>query len=153
MSSKHLTVLVSFQWILLCYYQYSRLVNQLLVSLILFYKSFYFGHCYQAKSYSHCKFSCPFFNHFHLSIEHPYDLKSKYFTLKMSHLVHFSELKEVLTPDCKVLRDPNDLNFAEYLKRWTDIGLKTPGAIVLPTSESDCQNIVRIQSIRALITP
>ncbi|TGO07034.1 hypothetical protein BTUL_0342g00010 [Botrytis tulipae] len=61
----------------------------------------------------------------------------------MSDLVQLSELKEVLTPTCKILTGPNDLNFAEYLKRWTDIDLKTPGAIVLPTSETDCQNIVK----------
>ncbi|TGO59700.1 hypothetical protein BELL_1233g00010 [Botrytis elliptica] len=61
----------------------------------------------------------------------------------MNGLVQLSELKGVLTPTCKILTDPNDLNFAEYLKRWTDIDLKTPGAIVLPTSETDCQNIVK----------
>ncbi|TGO32016.1 hypothetical protein BHYA_0365g00060 [Botrytis hyacinthi] len=64
----------------------------------------------------------------------------------MSDLVQLSELEEVLTSNCKILTDPNDLNFAEYLKRWTDINLKTPGAIVLPTSETDCQNISTIGS-------
>ncbi|KAF7931923.1 uncharacterized protein EAE97_008944 [Botrytis byssoidea] len=63
----------------------------------------------------------------------------------MNDLVQLSELKEVLTSTCKILTDPNDLSFAEYLKRWTDIDLKTPGAIVLPTSETDCQNTMRIQ--------
>ncbi|TGO13322.1 hypothetical protein BPAE_0750g00030 [Botrytis paeoniae] len=48
----------------------------------------------------------------------------------MSGLVQLSELKKILTPTCKILTDPNDLSFAEYLKRWADIDLKTPGAIV-----------------------
>ncbi|KAF7952624.1 hypothetical protein EAE96_005856 [Botrytis aclada] len=61
----------------------------------------------------------------------------------MSGLIQLSELKNILTPTCKILTDPNDFDFAEYLKRWTDIDLKTPGAIVLPTSETDCQNIVK----------
>ncbi|TVY82051.1 FAD-linked oxidoreductase [Lachnellula suecica] len=53
------------------------------------------------------------------------------------------ELRTALTPSCEILTDPSDANFVEHLKRWTDIDLKTPGAIVLPTSEGDCQKIVK----------
>lgn len=41
------------------------------------------------------------------------------------------------------MTDPEDGTFKELLKRWTNIELKTPAAIVLPTSEEDVQNTVR----------
>ncbi|KAF7871496.1 hypothetical protein EAF04_003603 [Stromatinia cepivora] len=61
----------------------------------------------------------------------------------MSSLTQIPELKATLTPTCEILADPKDSKFVEHLKRWTDIDLKTPGAIVLPSSESDCQKIVQ----------
>ncbi|TVY32060.1 FAD-linked oxidoreductase [Lachnellula subtilissima] len=61
----------------------------------------------------------------------------------MSKLSQLPELKAVLTPGCQILTDTSDAKFVEYLKRWTDIDLMVPGAIVLPTSEDDCQKIVQ----------
>ncbi|TVY18018.1 FAD-linked oxidoreductase azaL [Lachnellula arida] len=61
----------------------------------------------------------------------------------MTMISQLPELKSLLTPACQILTDPNDAKFVDYLKRWTDIDLKAPGAIVLPTSESDCQKIVQ----------
>ncbi|ESZ99289.1 FAD/FMN-containing dehydrogenase [Sclerotinia borealis F-4128] len=53
------------------------------------------------------------------------------------------ELEATLTPTCEILTDPTNNKFVEYLKRWTDIDLEVPGAIVLPSSEGDCQKIVQ----------
>ena len=50
-------------------------------------------------------------------------------------------LKESLS-DAQVLTDANTESFQTYLLRWSDIGLKTPKAIVLPKSERDCQSVV-----------
>jgi hypothetical protein len=50
-------------------------------------------------------------------------------------------LKESLS-DAQVLTDANTESFQTYLLRWSDIGLKTPRAIVLPRSELDCQVVV-----------
>ncbi|KAI9643585.1 hypothetical protein NHQ30_008207 [Ciborinia camelliae] len=61
----------------------------------------------------------------------------------MSPLTQIPELKASLASTCEILTDPQDSKFVEHLKRWTDIDLKIPGAIVLPSSESDCQKIVQ----------
>ena len=60
----------------------------------------------------------------------------------MSVLSRISSLRDVLPSSCEVLTDLSDETFQFYLKRWTEIDLETPAAIVLPTSEEDCQNTV-----------
>lgn len=52
------------------------------------------------------------------------------------------KLAELLSADAAVLTDPNSEGFQKGLLRWSDIGRKTPKAIVLPASEGDCQAIV-----------
>lgn len=64
----------------------------------------------------------------------------------MTVIDHIPSLKSSLTPDSEILADPADPKFQEHLKRWTDIGLKVPAAIVLPTSEEDCQKTVRYET-------
>ena len=44
---------------------------------------------------------------------------------------------------CEILTDPKDAMFRDLIKRWSDIDLQIPAAIVLPTLEVDCQNIVQ----------
>lgn len=61
----------------------------------------------------------------------------------MSLATQLDELKYSLSPNCKILTNPNDLEFVEYLRRWTDVNLQVPGAIILPTKENDCQKIVQ----------
>jgi FAD/FMN-containing dehydrogenase len=60
----------------------------------------------------------------------------------MSITTKLTSLKEVVSPDSTVLTDPKNDAFQELLKRWSDIDKQTPGAIVLPTSEDECQKIV-----------
>lgn len=64
----------------------------------------------------------------------------------MGSLSHLPELKATLTSPFEILTDPKDSKFVEHLKRWTDIDLKTPGAIALPSSEGDIQRIARSSS-------
>ena len=52
-------------------------------------------------------------------------------------------LRDALSPDSEILTDATADGFRGCLKRWTDIDLKTPAAIVLPTSEEDIQKTVR----------
>ncbi|KAI1168332.1 hypothetical protein F5B18DRAFT_646862 [Nemania serpens] len=52
-------------------------------------------------------------------------------------------LSNDLGPDVEILVDKNSSRFKELSKRWTDIDRETPGAIVLPTSPSLIQKIVR----------
>jgi hypothetical protein len=53
-----------------------------------------------------------------------------------------SKLQALLGPDVDILTDQHDKAFIEYAKRWTDVGRKTPAAIVLPTSEEHIQRTV-----------
>ena len=62
--------------------------------------------------------------------------------MSMSITSQIHSLKAALTTSCEVLTDPDDPKFREHLKRWSDIDLKVPAAIVLPTSEEDCQKTV-----------
>lgn len=61
----------------------------------------------------------------------------------MAIVSHLSELQASLTPGCEILAETHDGKFVDHLKRWTDIDLKVPGAIVLPITEDDCQKIVQ----------
>jgi hypothetical protein len=56
----------------------------------------------------------------------------------MSVISQILSLKDALSSSSEILTNPNDVNFQEYLKRWSDIDRKTPAAIVLPISEEDC---------------
>ncbi|KAL4907582.1 hypothetical protein BDW74DRAFT_176333 [Aspergillus multicolor] len=47
------------------------------------------------------------------------------------------------TVPCEILSNPQSTKFQEHLARWTDIDLKTPAAIILPTSEEECVKIVQ----------
>lgn len=60
----------------------------------------------------------------------------------MSTITKLASLKDVISPDSTVLTDPKNDAFQELLKRWSDIDKQIPGAIVLPTSEVECQKIV-----------
>ncbi|EAT82263.1 hypothetical protein HBI56_238390 [Parastagonospora nodorum] len=53
------------------------------------------------------------------------------------------KLQALLGPDVSILTDQHDQAFIEYAKRWTDVGRKTPAAIVLPTSEEEIQRTVQ----------
>ena len=61
----------------------------------------------------------------------------------MSSIFQLPTLKESLPSSCEVLTDPQQPDFQVYLKRWSDVDRKTPGAIILPTSEADIQHVVR----------
>ena len=54
-------------------------------------------------------------------------------------------LGATLGSSSEILTDPEDIQFRDLIKRWTDIDLQIPAAIVLPTSEVDCQKAVRIE--------
>jgi len=70
----------------------------------------------------------------------------------MSKISQLQNLKAGLTPGCQILTDTSDAKFVEYLKRWTDIDLMVPGAIVLPTSEYDSQKIVGARKLERAFT-
>ena len=57
--------------------------------------------------------------------------------MTMSILSQIVTLREALSSTSKILTDSTDTIFQELLQRWTDIDKKTPGAIVVPTSEDD----------------
>ena len=59
-------------------------------------------------------------------------------------------LKELVGPDCAILTHPAEAKFQEHSKRWTDIGRKTPAAIVLPRTEEDIQKVVQ-WAVKSLI--
>ncbi|KAL3443397.1 FAD binding domain-containing protein [Aspergillus insuetus] len=58
-------------------------------------------------------------------------------------LTQLPSLRTAVSAECKILHDSQDPVFQKYLARWSDINLKTPGAVVLPRSEDDCLKIVR----------
>ena len=60
----------------------------------------------------------------------------------MAILSKLEGLKAVVSSQCQILTDSSSAQFQEYAKRWTDIDSKTPGAIVLPTTEEDIQKTV-----------
>lgn len=62
----------------------------------------------------------------------------------MAVLDYISLLRQTLSPGSDVLTNPEDPAFHELLKRWTDIDLKLPAAIILPSSEDDCLKAVII---------
>jgi len=64
------------------------------------------------------------------------------FSIAMSVLSRTISLGEVLSPGSQILTDSNDATFRELVKRWSDIDLKTPAAIILPISEEDIQKMV-----------
>ena len=72
-------------------------------------------------------------------------LRRRIFQLRtnMSIPSQLALLRASLTSDCEILENPHDANFREYLKRWSDIDLKKPAAIVLPSSEDNIQKTVR----------
>ncbi|KAL3485326.1 FAD binding domain-containing protein [Aspergillus germanicus] len=53
-------------------------------------------------------------------------------------LAQLGSLRTAVSAECKILHDSQDPVFKRYLARWSDINLKTPGAVVLPRSEDDC---------------
>ena len=58
------------------------------------------------------------------------------------------ELKTSTSPGITILTDQHDAQFQEYAERWTDIGRKTPAAIVLPLSEEQIQATVTTPFLR-----
>lgn len=60
----------------------------------------------------------------------------------MAVLDYIPLLRQTLYPGSDVLTDPENSEFQELLKRWTDIARKLPAAIILPSSEDDCVKTV-----------
>jgi hypothetical protein len=56
-------------------------------------------------------------------------------TMAISSLVQ--SLTAKLSPTSTVLTDPASTEFKAALERWTELDLKTPGAIVVVSSEED----------------
>ncbi|KAL0568747.1 hypothetical protein V5O48_013235 [Marasmius crinis-equi] len=54
-----------------------------------------------------------------------------------------SQLGTLLSKDARILTDPNNNEFKELLRRWSDINKQIPGAIVLVATEEDVVNTVR----------
>ncbi|PQE18750.1 FAD binding domain containing protein [Rutstroemia sp. NJR-2017a WRK4] len=52
-----------------------------------------------------------------------------------------SSLEHKLAPDTEILIDPSSAKFQEVLRRWSDIDVKVPGAILRPTTKSDTATI------------
>ena len=48
-----------------------------------------------------------------------------------------------MSGEAKILSDASQPEFQESLARWTDVGKKQPGAVVLPAIEDDAVKIVR----------
>ncbi|KAL9094515.1 MAG: hypothetical protein Q9165_003074 [Trypethelium subeluteriae] len=61
----------------------------------------------------------------------------------MSIAAQIPLLRATVSSSCNILTDQYDAAFNEYMRRWSDIDKKTPGAIVLPTSEQDIQRTVQ----------
>lgn len=53
-----------------------------------------------------------------------------------------AELRTVLPHNVGILTDQSDALFKDLMRRWSDIDLKIPSAIVLPTSEEEIQKTV-----------
>lgn len=62
-----------------------------------------------------------------------------------SHLM--DELQAQVGTGLEILKDKNSTRFQEHAKRWTDIDRQTPGTIVLPVSEEQIKQTVRISDI------
>ena len=57
-------------------------------------------------------------------------------------------IKAEVSANAKVLSDASAEEFKTSLEHWTDLGHKTPGAIVFPATEED---IVKIVSLRLIL--
>jgi hypothetical protein len=51
-------------------------------------------------------------------------------------------LLDSLSKDAQVLTDPGSVDFKESMKRWSDVGVQTPAAILKPSNEEDIVKIV-----------
>ncbi|KAI1134308.1 FAD-binding domain-containing protein [Hypoxylon sp. FL0543] len=49
-----------------------------------------------------------------------------------------------LSGDSKIWTDPSKADFQESLARWTDVDKKEPGAVILPATENDIVEIVKL---------
>ncbi|KAI1407333.1 FAD-binding domain-containing protein [Hypoxylon sp. FL1857] len=52
--------------------------------------------------------------------------------------------KVSLSGESKIWTDPSKADFQESLARWTDVDKKEPGAVILPATENDIVEIVRL---------
>lgn len=60
------------------------------------------------------------------------------------------QLHDLTGPECRILTDSESSEFKNYAKRWSDVGIQIPAAIVLPTNESDIQKIVSLRMASSL---
>ena len=51
-------------------------------------------------------------------------------------------LRRKLSPRASILTDPSDITFQDALRRWSDVGLQMPGALVKVTTEADATTTV-----------
>jgi hypothetical protein len=67
-------------------------------------------------------------------------------TYKMGSILNSAEaatgLLSSLSRDAQVLIDPESPDFKESMKRWSDVGIKFPAAILKPSCEKDVARIV-----------
>lgn len=54
-----------------------------------------------------------------------------------------TQLATTLLGKSRVLTSPSSSAFQESMKRWSDIDVQTPSAILLPDSEEDVVKVVR----------
>ena len=56
-----------------------------------------------------------------------------------------SEISGRLTPSATLYTDPSDPRFREANRKWSDIGVKTPGAILQVAVEDDAVTAVSVR--------
>jgi len=60
----------------------------------------------------------------------------------MPSFAELQALAEKLSSASQILSDVHSSDFQERLKRWSDLNLQVPGAIILVRSEEDCAKTV-----------